>query len=64
MQAVASKDDFTYPSHEPRWLELGDGVKVCLVCGRFPGGVYWGRAPGQPRLDPDSEALYRREQAS
>lgn len=53
---------FSVVPHEPDWLDLGSGVKVCTVCGRFPNGVRWDKAPGQARLDPDAEAGYRREQ--
>lgn len=49
--------DLGYPEHVPDWLTVG-GAKVCTVCGRFPNGIYWGRAPGQPQLGADAEIDY------
>ena len=61
---TATAEDFSYPEHAPDWLILGSGLAFCRVCGRFPNGIYWGKAPGQPRLPGGAEDGYLRETGS
>jgi hypothetical protein len=59
------KEDFEVRPHKHDGIKVGVIMHVCTVCGALGRtGVIWGRAPGQPRLDPDVEAGYRMEQAS
>jgi hypothetical protein len=61
----AAGSDFEVRLHVHDGFQVGRIMHVCTVCGALGRtGVIWGRAPGQPRLDPDVEAGYRMEQAS
>ena len=67
IQVQVTDSDFTVGPHEHQPVKVGRIMHVCTVCGalgRTRVSVIWGRAPGQARLDPDSEAEYAREQQS
>jgi hypothetical protein len=65
MNIKAAESDFTVRPHEHTGIKVGLIMHVCTECGALGRtGVIWGRAPGQPRLEPDVEAEYVREQAS
>lgn len=51
--------DFLRPLHRCAGVLAGS---VCPGCGRIVMRPVWGRAPGQPRLDAESERLYVLEQ--
>lgn len=60
-QASYHPADLEVGRHKPNWIELGSGITFCGVCGRFPNGVLWDKAPLLPRLPGGGEAGYLRE---